>query len=71
MNHLEFATHESIQLAPTPAERFFGDVEAILGHSLDGDEERDGYSIDGALEAYRRGLSPEEYVAIIRFTEVI
>jgi len=36
-------------------------VEKILGHDLDGDEERDGYSLDYALARFRAGWTPEEY----------
>lgn len=37
------------------------EVEALLGHSADGDESLDGYSLDGAYDAYRAGFTPVEY----------
>lgn len=41
-------------------------VEALLGHSLDGDQEVDGYSLDYAFDFFDDGATPEEYVAEIR-----
>lgn len=38
-------------------------VEKLLGHNLDGDQERDGYSLDYAHDEFCNGLSPEQYVA--------
>jgi hypothetical protein len=37
-------------------------VERLLGHSLDGDQETDGYSIDFAYDAFRAKASPISYV---------
>ena len=34
-------------------------VEAILGHSADGDHKFDGYSMDGFYNAWRLGVSPD------------
>lgn len=41
-------------------------VEKLLGHSLDGDQETDGYSMDFAYDEFENGLTPEHYVADIR-----
>lgn len=42
------------------------EVEEIVGHDLDGDEDTDGYSIDGAYAAWEAGdCSPAEYAAEI------
>lgn len=38
-------------------------VESLLGHSLDGNEREDGYSLDYAHDAFCAGDSPEAYVA--------
>jgi hypothetical protein len=38
-------------------------AEKKLGHSLDGDQERDGYSLDYAHDAFADGLTVEQYVA--------
>ena len=37
-------------------------VETFLGHSLDGDQEVDGYSLDYANLAYTSGYTVLEYV---------
>lgn len=36
-------------------------VEGLLGHSLDGDQDTDGYSLDYAHDAFSDGASAEEY----------
>lgn len=38
-------------------------AERIAGHSLDGDQDVHGYSLDGALEAFERGTSAADYVS--------
>jgi hypothetical protein len=62
--HAEFAAMESYV---SPNERawlvWVKKVEAILGHSLDGDQERDGYSLDFANDAFHDGCSAEAYAA--------
>lgn len=63
MSHLELGMQESAQAAPSAFERWAANAEAILGHDLDGDERRDGYSVDGALAAYRAGVGSAEYAA--------
>lgn len=63
MNHVEIGMLESAQAAPTSFERWAKNAEAILGHDLDGDERRDGYSVDGALAAHRAGVGSAEYAA--------
>lgn len=41
-------------------------VESLLGHSLDGDQEKDGYSLDYAHDAFSDGVSAKEHVEEIR-----
>ena len=41
--------------------RWAARVESILGHSLDGDQTADGYSIDFAVDAFDLGATPEQY----------
>ncbi len=36
-------------------------AEDMLGHSLDGNQETDGYSFDGAFAAFSDGASVVEY----------
>lgn len=42
-------------------ERWVNEVERLLGHSLDGDQEIDGYSLDGALDLFKSGMKPITY----------
>ena len=41
-------------------------VEKLLGHDLDGNQRRDGYSLDYAHDAFADGVAPETYVAEVR-----
>jgi len=71
MNHMEVWENEMYQLCSDNewlawAKR----VEARLGHSLDGEEEDDGYSIDGALQAFERGATVEEYSRAVIQAEI-
>lgn len=63
MNHLAFAQAESLSLdSDARWLGWCGRAEDMLGHDLDGDQARDGYSIDGAFAAFRDGASVVEYV---------
>jgi hypothetical protein len=62
MDHLEFHQHEMDALRKTPFELWAAAVERILGHDLDGDQQTDGYSLDGALAAFERGVTVRQYV---------
>ncbi len=64
MNHLEFAAEESRQIdSDVVWERWCDRVEKLLGHSLDGNQSLDGYSLDYALERFKAGWVPEGYAA--------
>jgi hypothetical protein len=41
-------------------------AEALVGHSLDGDEDTDGYSLDSAYAAWEAGVSPKAYAIEVR-----
>lgn len=41
-------------------------VESLLGHSLDGDQTADLYSLDGAHYAYTSGTTPSQYVNLVQ-----
>ena len=56
MNHLEFAASESAALEPTACERWLDRVEKLVGHDLDGDQEKDGYSIDDCVLMFEAGI---------------
>ena len=47
--------------------RWINVAEKIAGHSLDGDQDTDGYSLDGAYDAFEAGLFPEEYLEKIAY----
>lgn len=43
--------------------RWIAKAERIAGHSLDGDQEVHGYSLDHAYEAFERGTAAADYVS--------
>jgi hypothetical protein len=45
---------------------FVAIVERKLGHSIDGDQDADGYSLDFAHDFFADGATPAEYVAEVR-----
>lgn len=59
MHHLEFAALESAMLE-TASDRawscWVSRVEKLIGHDLDGDQARDGYSMDFAYDAWQSGI---------------
>lgn len=70
MTHMEFAALESAMADETPRERAFSKWEReVLSqcyiNDLDGDEAIDGFSYDGAWDAFERGDTPEEYVSTL------
>lgn len=71
MTHLAFAAAES--LAPDSDVRWLSwcrRAEDMLGHLLDGDQARDGYSLDGAHVAFSEGSSVVEYVLDVQGRQV-
>ena len=67
MNHLEFAASESAALEPTDWDRWIARVEKIVGHDLDGDLERDGYSLDFLHDLFEAGKRPLDAVHTIEW----
>lgn len=68
LNDHPFAIHaaaEAAGLDDTAWERWTARAEKILGHSLDGNQELDGYSLDFAFDAFKAGTSAEDYAASI------
>jgi hypothetical protein len=53
----EFAAYEREALKPSDFEKWADQVEKLVGHSLDGDQATDGYSLDYAKEQFDRGIS--------------
>lgn len=66
MNHLEFAELESQGIEETGWERWATLVEVGLGHSLDGDQDEDGYCMDLAYDAFVAGVTVSQHVAAVR-----
>jgi hypothetical protein len=65
MDFMEFHRYEMDALKKSPWEIWAEQVEKILGHDLDGDQEANGYSLDFALEQFYRGATPAEYAATV------
>ena len=66
-SHLEFAAGESAALADDTAwSRWCIDAERLIGGGLDGDETENGYSLDGAYDAYSAGRSAAQYAATVK-----
>lgn len=64
---MEFAVGESYVSPRERAwERWVAKVEKLLGHDLDGNQDRDGYSLDYAYDAFADGLSVAEYAAEVQ-----
>ena len=65
MDHMEFAALESAALEPTDWDIWAAQVETIIGHSLDGDQVTDGYSMDYAYDTWNASITAESYAASI------
>lgn len=65
-DHLDLWAYESAACEPTEWEHWINAVEAILGHSADGDGNTDGYSLDDFYDQWKQGLSPVAATATIR-----
>lgn len=71
MNHLQFAVSESFVSSTERRWLAWVDkVEDMIGHSLDGDQHKDAYSLDCAHEAFLEGASAVEYALAIRSTSL-
>ena len=51
---------EVAALVETDWERWIARVEALTGHSADGDQTEDGYSLDHYFDQFNAGLTPEQ-----------
>lgn len=68
MSDHPFAIHMATERAGNEKddwERWVGKAEGLVGHSLDGNQDADGYSLDWALECFNEGSTPEDFVAMI------
>lgn len=60
--HLALAQSESYESDGDRAwARFCRDVKKLIGGHLDGDDDRDGYSVDGAYASFEAGETAEQY----------
>jgi len=50
-------------------EKWLDEVEQLLGHSLDGDQDEVGYSIDYAVENFMCGESAQDFARFIKSGE--
>lgn len=67
MNFMEFHRYEiDSAIYVSLWEKWVVKVEKLMGHDLDGDQERDGYSLDFALDAFNAGMSPRQYVESVK-----
>lgn len=66
MDIFEFHEYERAALRKSPFEKWVEAVEKQLGHSLDGNQETDGYSLDDASNAFDAGITAQQYAAAIR-----
>lgn len=63
--HLALCHSESQAAAPCKLERDLKAIEKALGHSLDGELERDGYSLDDTVDMLVDGNDVDDCVAEI------
>lgn len=66
MTHPTVCEMEQAALVATRWDRWISAAEKRVGHDLDGDQDSDGYSLDGAFEAFRGGITPSGYAILVR-----
>lgn len=59
--HLDFVAKEAAELRRNCWDQWIDDVEATVGHSMDGDQAEDGYSLDYAHDAFNAGYTAADY----------
>lgn len=59
-DQLTFARYERESIEPTEWEGWIAAVETLLGHSADGDQSMDHYSLDAFYQLYLEGSTPAE-----------
>lgn len=65
-NHMHVWSNETWESAHDRAwDRWATEVEALLGHDLDGSLVEDGYALDYAYDMWELGLTPADAVARI------
>lgn len=61
-DRLTLSYYEGEAVKPTAWEQWISSVEKLLGHSADGDQRVDQYSLDGFYQLYLEGSTPEESI---------
>lgn len=64
-DHAAVWAYESAGCRPTAWEKWIAEVESLLGHSADGDQDADGYSLDSFYAQWESSLSPADAVAAL------
>lgn len=71
MNHLE--VYQIERYVPKDERNWMNwaaTVERMLGHSLDGDQAKDGYCLGYAYDWFKLGSKPQEYVESVKATKM-
>lgn len=64
---MDFVRGENhVSAADRAWDKWINRAEGLLGFELDGDEARDGYSIDGAYAEFKAGLPAAGYAVMVR-----
>ncbi len=63
---MNFAASETAALKATPWDRWIADVESRTGVNLDGDQKKNGYSMDTLGDWFDEGLSSESASARVK-----
>lgn len=61
-DQLTLARYERESIEPTQWEGWIACVEVLLGHSADGDQTLDHYSLDAFYQLYLEGSTPAEAI---------
>lgn len=70
--HLELAASESfVSQSERAWLRWIRKVEKLLGFDLDGNQDRDGYSLDFAYDFFLHGDTPEQYADEVNATRAV
>lgn len=67
MKPIEFTEIESTAPVLAVWDAWIERAEAIAGHDLDGSQDKDGYCLDSAYDAFLFGSTPEQYVTALQF----
>lgn len=66
INHIDVYLNEKKSLQETDWERDAADIEKLMGCSIDGNHDVDGYSVDAAYLLWKCGHSPQMIYGIFK-----